>query len=161
MKCEKDYGSITSFKKHFAAEHMGKWYTCDKCGKSFLSKYTLDNHIKIEHDGTRIKYERENCDATFKRRDQYRVHLLKHNGKALLTCVECGNGFYNKMHFKSHMDSHANNRKHSSPKCGKMFFYSHDVPKYLDICGVTKERFKCKIGTCKENPKGFKTIANL
>ena len=91
MKCEKDYSSITSLKKHLAAEHMGKQYTCDKCGKSFSSKYTLLNHIKMEHYGTRITCERENCDASFKRRDQYRVHLLKHDGKALFTCVECGN----------------------------------------------------------------------
>ena len=35
MKWEKDYGSISSLKKHFAEEHMGKCYTCDKYGKSF------------------------------------------------------------------------------------------------------------------------------
>ena len=48
-----------------------------------------------------------------------------------------------------------------APKLWQMFLYSHDVPKHLDICGVTEERFKCRIGTCKDNPKGFKTIANL
>ena len=97
----------------------------------------------------------------FKERINKENFLLKHDGKALFTCVVCGNGFYNKMHFKSHMDSHANNRKHSCPKCGKMFWYSHDVPKHLNICGVTEERFKCQISTCKDNPEGFKTIANL
>ena len=145
MKCEQDFGSITGLKSHFAKERMGKCYTCDKCGKSFPSKSTLSNHIKIEHDGDRIKCERENCDATFKRKDQYRVHLLKHDGKVLFTCVECGNGFYNKTHFKSHMDSHANNGNYPCPKCGKMFLYSHDVPKHLDICGVTETRFECQI----------------
>ena len=130
MKCETDYSSISGLKKHFAEEHMDKRYTCDKCGKSFSSKYTLGNQIKIEHDGDRIKCERENCDATFKRKDQYRVHL--HDGKALFTCVKCGNGFYNKMHLKSHMDSDGNKGNHPCPKCGKMFFYNHDVPKHLE-----------------------------
>ena len=123
----------------------------------YSSKYTLSNHIKIEHDGDRIKCERENCDATFKRKDQYRVHLLKHDGEALFTCVECGIGFYNKTHFKSH----ANKCNYPCPKCGKMLLYSHNVPKHLDICRVTETRFECQIGTCKENQKAFKTVANL
>ena len=59
MKCEKDYGSISGLKSHFAEEQMGKCYTCDKCSKSFSSKYTLGNHIKIEHDQDRIKCERK------------------------------------------------------------------------------------------------------
>ena len=33
MKCEQDFSSITGLKSHFAEEHMGKHYTCDKCGK--------------------------------------------------------------------------------------------------------------------------------
>ena len=82
---------------------MGKHFTCDKCGKSFSSIYTLSNHMKIEHNGDCITCERGDCNATFKRKDQYRVHLLKQDGKALFTCVECENGFYNKTHFKSHM----------------------------------------------------------
>ena len=87
--------------------------------------------------------------------------MLKHDGKAHFTCVVCGNGFYNKTHFKSHLHSHAKKRKHQCPKCGKMVLYRHDVPKHLDIAGVTEAQFECQIGTCKDNQKAFKTIANL
>ena len=161
LKFEKDFGSSSMLKKHFAEKHTENHFTCDKCGVSYSSKYTLWNHISIEHEGTRITCERPKCGMTFKCKDQYKTHILKHDGKAVFTCSECMKGFYNRNHFQSHLDSHKNNRKHMCPKCGKLFLYSHDVPKHLNICGVTENQFFCSIGQCKGQNKGFKTLPNL
>ena len=145
LKFEKDFGSISMLKKHFAEKHTENHFTCDKCGVSYSSKYTLWNHISIEREGTRITCERPKCGMTFKCKDQYKTHILKHDGKAVFICSECMKGFYNRNHFQSHLDSHKNNRKHMCPKCGKLFLYSHDVPKHLNICGVTENQFFCAI----------------
>ena len=148
-------------KKHFADKHTEKHFTCDKCGISYSSKYTLGKHISIEHEGTRITCEGPKCGMTFKHKDQYRTHFMKHDGKVIFICSECNKRFYNRNHFQLHLDSHKNNRKHMYPKCGKLFLYSHDIPKHFNICSVSKNQFICSIGQCKGQNKGFKTLPNL
>ena len=145
LKCKKDFGSITLLKKHFTDKHTEKHFTCDKCGISYSRKYTLRNHISIEHEGTIITCEGPKCGMTFKCKDQYKRHIMKHDEKVIFMCGECNKGFYNKNHFQSHLDSHKNNGKNMCPKCGKLFLYSHDVPKHLNICSVSENQFICSI----------------
>ena len=93
LKCEKDFRSISMLKKHFAEKNTENHFTCDKCGVSYSSKYTLQNHISTEHEGTRITCKRPKCGMTFKCKDQYKTHILKHDGEAVFTCGECQRSF--------------------------------------------------------------------
>ena len=84
---------------------------CDKCGKSFASKYTLATHIDVEHHRKHFTCTYDDCDEVFKRKDQLSIHLMKHKGEATFICGACNKNFYHCNHFENHINSHSNVRK--------------------------------------------------
>ena len=66
-------------------------YMCDKCEKSFGSKYKLKRHEQSQHNG--IQFECNLCKMFYTRKDNLKVHMTVHhkivtkNDK--LQCDEC------------------------------------------------------------------------
>ena len=118
LKCEKNFKNPSLLKKHYEKAHLKDQKLCDKCGKSFASKYTLATHIDVEHHGKHFTCTYDDCDEVFKRKDQLSIHLMKHKGEATFICGACNKNFYHCNHFENHVNSHSNVRKYSCPKCG-------------------------------------------
>ena len=119
------------------------------CFKQFTSKYTLQQHVQVEHKDKMYACTYDDCKEDFKHKDQLEVHLMKHEGKFKFECTICKKGFYQKAHFTGHLNSYSDSRPHWCPKCGKQFLYQQDVGKHLDRCGIETKDFKCTLGECK------------
>ena len=161
LKCEKDYKSPSELKKHYDKVHMKSQKVCDKCGKSFASKYALATHIDIEHHGKHFKCTYADCDEVFKRKDQLNIHLMKHEGGAIFICSACNKNFYNWNHFENHVNPHGNICNYSYPKCGHMFLHNQDMYRHMDSCGVSEKQYKCQVGECLTKGKAFTTKLSL
>ena len=53
----------------------GKAEKCEKCGKSFFTKYDKKKHIAKVHEGKKGLFECDYCGETFARKPEQEVHL--------------------------------------------------------------------------------------
>lgn len=77
---------------------------CNVCGKSFATKSSWSEHIKL------------------------------HMGKYRYTCPQCGKGFRVKTHFEGHMNSHMNLRPFCCRLCNKSFSYRQSFLRHEANC---------------------------
>ena len=107
--------------EHFSKVHAEGKLKCQMCFKQFTSKYTLQQHVQVEHKDKMYACTYDDCKEDFKHKDQLEVHLMKHEGKFKFECTICKKGFYQKAHFTGHLNSYSDSRPHWCPKCGKQF----------------------------------------
>ena len=95
----------------------------------------------------------DNCDKTFLRHDQLKIHLLNHKGKFYYICETCGKGYNHKGNYEADLNVHLEDKP---CKCGWCNTYSANYPSnfshHLKVC--KKElRIKCIIECCEETFK--------
>ena len=78
--CNIVYKSEKYLKKHIAFEHeKSGGNLCNLCGKSFITKRQLDDHILVIHQGK--PYKCHLCEATYERKANVKLHVKKvHQG---------------------------------------------------------------------------------
>ena len=114
----------TSLPTHIKDVHENaSMVKCGHCNMSFVSKYSLKNHLFSIHVGT--KHKCNQCDKSFnaignlKRHEKY-VHELK--GQKECKCDLCGKNFKSQDSLKVHKDAvHLKNKAMKCEKCNKIF----------------------------------------
>lgn len=96
--CSKAYKVKKSFDEHLRSHEEGyvkSRFPCTECDKSFSAKQVLDNHIKIKHLGVKQKekqrYLCQTCGQEFYHKYSYLSHMNKHQGLLPYSCDICGN----------------------------------------------------------------------
>ena len=132
-------------------------HICGVCEKSFLSKVTLNNHIKYKHSDIRM-FECTECDSTFKQKKNLNVHSINVHGKnprkedywqdlkrKKNKCETCGAIFNRpsnlKVHNKVHYEDHD---RYTCGKCSSNFKYEKSLKRHeVEKHGPEESKFDC------------------
>ena len=68
------FGMQSSLNKHYRNKHEGIKYPCHICNKQINSRASLQNHIKVVHEGLRV-HECKYCNKLFGKKDNLKVHM--------------------------------------------------------------------------------------
>ena len=109
-QCERKFANPSDLNYHLGAKHTVNPETidCGECGKTFKNDKTLRLHIMYKH--TKVnKYECDQCDAKFTRKDNLRRHQREDHSKLKINwnmlqlrqdpqfqCDKCEKGFKRK-----------------------------------------------------------------
>jgi DNA-directed RNA polymerase subunit M/transcription elongation factor TFIIS len=136
---------------------------CPICGKSFVTGYVLNRHMRRFHKDTKSnkimkkmgikrKWNCSKCGYNFLRYIDLKKHELTHPMLKTLNCTFCSRKFVFHMHFKCHLKSHESNQsetennssdeKHKCLECGKEYIQSELQRHMLSHMNIKPYRFK-------------------
>ncbi|KAK7475540.1 hypothetical protein BaRGS_00033229 [Batillaria attramentaria] len=132
--CGKGFLTKGHMRDHIALHHLGiKRYKCDYCDQQFVCGPTLRRHVRKEH--TKHKpYECEHCGERFFEKTPLQRHLTTHTGLAPFMCEHCGKGFYTKHSFTNHGTTHSTARDFVCTGCQKGFTRKYNLQAHMKIC---------------------------
>merc|ERR1712080_728663 len=86
---------------------------CKLCGKRFMLKCTLKEHLNEEHNTKKC----ELCSKLFKSTSALLMHMKSHTGKKLHYCMTCGKTFSLQHHLSIHERSHTGEKPYQCKIC--------------------------------------------
>ena len=110
---------VDDLKEHIKSVHENVRYNCDKCGKSFSQKGTLNSHIQGVHEN--IRYNCEKCDKSFSQKGTLTKHIQSVHEHIRYKCDKCDKTFSLKTVLKAHIQSVHDNFRYKCEKCDKNF----------------------------------------
>lgn len=167
--CDKKFPSINKLCRH-TTSHYQK-YTCDVCGRSYLTKEALVYHVRCSHTGS---HACRKCWREFSTLEEKKNHMRVSKTCWSFCCVTCGERFLSWEFKQKHLvEAHGRpKRTYSCPDCSKVFesrkkYYLHFTLKHTDdifvcaCCGLkfanqgmlddhllvhsNEKKFECKI----------------
>lgn len=77
---------------------------CEICGKLFMKKYKLEQHLQRVHDQNKRMYNCDYCTHTTNNKKNMMRHMSIHlEDKKECVCEQCGKAFHNLVNLKDHM----------------------------------------------------------
>ncbi|XP_041636154.1 zinc finger protein 436-like isoform X2 [Cheilinus undulatus] len=120
--CGKKFLSIYSLQGH-APIHTGvKPFKCDVCGKEFLFKNTLRNH-RWEHVEDK-PHKCDICNESFALKAKLMIHSRSHTDTKPYSCDLCGKSLCDLKALTRHKLIHSGEKRHGCQVCGKLFLTS-------------------------------------
>lgn len=95
-------------------------YTCDQCGKTFMTKGGAASHQKIHNPDPQ---DCKICKKTFLNLDRLKNHIKTHSEDKPFQCDNCKRTFKTKRHVGNHMIMHTDVFKYTCKYCEKKFRY--------------------------------------
>jgi uncharacterized Zn-finger protein len=118
--CDKAFISNTKLKSHVNSVHLKqRSFRCEICGKAFLEKNNLKNHLRV-HIGDR-KFKCDICNKTFLFNGSLTCHKMTHYGEKKHQCKQCGKMFLFGTCLRKHALTHTNVKPHACSFCEKTF----------------------------------------
>ena len=119
-----------------------KPYRCESCGKAFLKKGYLREHLRSHAD--KKSYKCKICGKAFFRNDYLRKHLHTHTGKKPCKCQICGKAFSLNSSLNEHRRTHTGEKPYKCKICSKAFSQSGRLKKHLRI-HTGEKPYECEI----------------
>ena len=82
--------------------HLNLVFSCDKCPKTFKTKFALSSHSKY-HEEPRLACDFENCNKRFYRPECLRTHIKVHLGQRDFPCHLCEKKCFKADHLNKHL----------------------------------------------------------
>ncbi|CAG9106333.1 unnamed protein product [Plutella xylostella] len=117
--CSKKFPGIRQLSRH-QSTHFPR-FTCETCGRSYISKASLQQHKQYGHRDNSTHICRK-CKTSFESLDDFKNHMNESKACWLYVCNTCGERF-KQVHLKEHhLESvHGKKKKHSCPQCSETF----------------------------------------
>lgn len=121
--CGKGFMNKGSLKNHLAREHLGTSVDCSICGKKFYAKKYLKLHMEChEPDYALRNHACHLCSRRFLRRPMLRRHLRAHEGlKKYYKCSYCDKTLSSSASLRDHTNIHTGLRPYVCELCGNAF----------------------------------------
>ncbi|XP_037869865.1 zinc finger protein 773 isoform X1 [Bombyx mori] len=140
VTCDKRYSSIATFRQHLTGSKMHVpveqfMFVCGECGKRFVSKTNLKDHIDWEHL-KRVKFRCKVCDKPFKTHTSLYLHMQNvhthESRKKSNLCHVCGKRYQNSAKLKSHITAlHTSHTPYRCGKCSAAFSWHSSLYRHL------------------------------
>ena len=130
--CGKSFLSSWKLNRHVRIHSGEKPFKCSKCPKSFIEKSKLDQHELLPHDGSKVK-----GGAQEKRHE----------------CDKCGKKFISQWKLKRHELFHSGERPWQCDQCGKGFVENNKLilhKKFLHTDKDSSEIFQKSVNRSKK-----------
>ena len=99
--CTRGFPNKQILRRHIVTAHTGERnFTCQQCGKKFMTDLSLDNHEKI-HTGEK-PYSCNICGKRFITSNKLKRHQYVHTGVMEYSCSKCGKEFNQKVNRNTH-----------------------------------------------------------
>jgi KRAB domain-containing zinc finger protein len=117
--CGKSFISKYSLNVHYETHNSNKPFLCDSCGKNFKSRRKLKHHKcnNDDEDQERIVNECHICGKRYTFRSSLKRHLLRHTGNKNFQCHVCCKRFYGATNLKNHMVVHERSTVYECQMC--------------------------------------------
>ncbi|XP_068188630.1 zinc finger protein 501-like isoform X2 [Antennarius striatus] len=117
--CGKSYLRKGSLRDHMKLHAEGKHFSCSFCSKKFYSRTGIERHTRI-HTGEK-PYSCYFCDLGFAQKSSLVSHLRIHTGEKPFKCSICDASFRISCHLSKHLKYHAREKCFSCSLCSKTF----------------------------------------
>lgn len=174
--CDSKYITQSHLRRHIRNAHMIR--TDDKikcqhesCGMEFTNTTSMKRHYKQRHLKEKM-YSCSECDESFYRKSQLRIHSTKHTGVFPHYCPTCGKGSINLKQHEHHLVGHKSyecsicgeilkkwsqllvhrREKHSKKFecdiCKQSFSHKSNMDSHMKIHSANKNVFPCSVSGC-------------
>ncbi|XP_061385131.1 oocyte zinc finger protein XlCOF26-like [Danaus plexippus] len=167
--CNKKMASLTKLCRHTTCHYQK--YTCDVCGRSYLTYEALKYHIRCSHSGNYVcrkcwtdfptlEKKREHvknskacwgficlsCGERFKSWESKQRHLVDVHGapKKVFTCPDCEETFDSRKHFYNHFKLNHSDETFVCSCCGLKFTTKSQLEEHRS-CHTGEKPYRCDI----------------
>lgn len=163
-------GKFFNRRRPHTCEHKVKPFSCNICGKRFISEFSLNSHSKVHdenyehqckycyvafktkvdkvsHEQNHVTQEKpykcHKCSEMFATFKERKIHLADHRGPPQLKCDICGIEFYRSINLQRHLVVHTGARPFKCVVCQRGFNQPGHLKSHMRL--HTGERpFKCQ-----------------
>lgn len=155
--CGKGFMNKCALKNHMGREHFGVVVTCSVCQKKFHAQKYLDLHMECHQPGYEMRnHQCEICGRRFLRRPMLRRHIRDHKGLTrTYRCSYCDKVLTSSSSLKDHINIHTGQKPYVCELCGNGFARKNYLTAHLRT--HTKEKPFC----CEECGSAFSQRGTL
>ena len=165
-QCGKQFLDPGKLKRHVWKFHYKK-FQCDFCEKSFRLSKSLEEHVKIAHEGMKFEIKCDNCDKVFESSKCLKKHTRRFHGKikgkkegknpTSRKCDQCDKTFKSFSGLKDHKKVEHEGLKFECHLCDKVFSWSKNLGYHIK---TVHEGIKLEI-KCDQCDKVFESNSGL
>uniref|UniRef100_A0A1A9Z9G2 C2H2-type domain-containing protein n=1 Tax=Glossina pallidipes TaxID=7398 RepID=A0A1A9Z9G2_GLOPL len=169
--CQKFMTGCDALKSHNARVHgqttkeaqinSKRNFVCDKCGRKFLGRTQLTDHVRSDCGRLPI-YQCQECGKCLTTAGILKTHMLLHKADRPYQCDQCGKTFKIKAQYKAHLKYRHSDEKHfKCHLCPKAYPYRESLLTHMTVHTGIK-RFLCngcgKRFTCVSNLQAHRKV---